>query len=572
MRRRLPLLALVGAAVTLAGALGPVQAAAPATFTKTTSRVLVSQPDELGQPVRLDADTYVPAGTAPAAGWPLVELFHGGGSDKDNGFDAGHAAVLADHGYGVILYSARGHGTSDGQTTVIGPKEIRDLFDVTNWALGRFPLDRGSIALGGYSQGGLHTNLAQVWATDPAMNPYGISFRALLPANTPDKVFDALVPGGVVKLSVGVGLIETYLVGAHAHVAPLIGKWIGATAADQTALYGLGPCALQPHDTETSSMRSDLAWRSVGCQPARMALPWHWAQSFDDEVFPTQMALDVWRDAPNQADHPLYLSMGGHTAPAADRAVEADKLDAQVQFLDHVFKGTPFAQPPVVYWTRDPRVAVPSSQYQYPSGAWFRQTASTWPPVGTQPTTWQLGADGRAVPSGASSGPLPLASAGSNESHDTVALAAMSATPLGTSPVPSSVPATDVPGVLARFRAPAFASDQDLNGSPVVNVSWMPAGPDTQLVLQVFDVAPGGQLTLLSRGVTGVRGAVPGQARAITVPGNVMSARIPAGHHLEAWVLAGDLAFYKPYPGSIGGVLQAGPSSTFTVPLRTPGP
>ena len=32
--------------------------------------------------------------------------------------------------------------------------------------------------------------------------------------------------------------------------------------------------------------------------------------------------------------------------------------------------------------------------------------------------------------------------------------------------------------------------------------------------------------------------------------------------------MAGDLAFFKPYAAGAGGVLEAGPSSTLTLPLR----
>lgn len=39
--------------------------------------------------------------------------------------------------------------------------------------------------------------------------------------------------------------------------------------------------------------------------------------------------------------------------------------------------------------------------------------------------------------------------------------------------------------------------------------------------------------TLLSRGVQGVRDAVPGQAQTVTVTGSTMSARVFPGHHLE---------------------------------------
>lgn len=561
-------LTVAGASAVLAAALGPARAARPVP-TKSTSQVPVSQADEFGQPVRLDTDVYLPAGAPPAGGWPLVELFHGGGSDKTNSFDSGHAWVLAEHGYGVVLYSQRGNGNSTGQEAVAGPAEIRDIFDVTHWALQHYPLDASRIALGGYSQGGLNTNLAQVWAADPAINPYGIRFRALLPGNTPDMVFDALVPNGVVKLSVGVGLVATYAMGPKYRVSPLLGKWIATAAADQPRLYGAGPCVHDPHDTPSSAMRADLAWRSVGCQPGRMGLPWLWAQAFDDEVFSSNMAINMWRAAPDQSDHALYLSMGGHTAPAADPAVEADKLNMQIAFLDHLLKGAPFKNDPVVYWTRNPDVAVPSSSYRYPSAAWFRQTASTWPPPGTARSTWQLGADGRAVASRpAPSGPVVLGPLSEDEARDTVAATVMASTPIGTSPVPSQVPPTDVPGSLARFTFAPLRGVFDLDGAVTGRLLWTPASPDTQLVLKLFDVGPTGRLTLLSRGVQGVRGAVPGQTQTVDITTTAMSARVKPGHHLEAWVSAGDVVFYKPYPGGLGGVLHAGPGSTLTLPLR----
>ena len=42
------------------------------------------------------------------------------------------------------------------------------------------------------------------------------------------------------------------------------------------------------------------------------------------------------------------------------------------------------------------------------------------------------------------------------------------------------------------------------------------------------------------------------------------------GHQLLVWLSAGDDGFYKPYPGSLGGVLGAGPRAKLTVPLRRP--
>ena len=380
MTRRLLVLGAVACAL-LAG----VPAHAGAAVTVSTYSVPVTTPDSLGASVSLDTDVYVPDGTPPPTGFPLLDIFHGGGSTKDNGYDAAHARTFADNGYVVVSYSARGHGNSGGQTSVAGPAEIRDLFDVTAWALSHpdFHIDRTRIALSGYSQGGLHTNLGQVWSNDPSINPYGISFRALEPGNTPDLVFEALVPNSVLKLSYGVGLIGTYFGGStQGKLAPVVDKWLATAAADAPQLYGSGDrCDRSTHDTATSTMQQDLAWRSVGCQPERLGLPWLWAQAFDDGLFTPHMAITMWRQAPNPDKHRLYLSMGGHAAPAADQSVEQDKLDTQRRFLDAVMKGQPLPGPNVVYWTRDPTVEVPAGSYAYPAGAWRRQTAGRWPPA-----------------------------------------------------------------------------------------------------------------------------------------------------------------------------------------------
>ena len=300
-----------------------------------------------------------------------------------------------------------------------------------------------------------------MWSSDPSINPYGISFRALEPGNTPDLVFQALVPNSVLKLSFGVGLIGTYLGGStQGRIAPVVDKWIAAAAADAPQLYGSGDlCDRSTHDTATSTMQQDLAWRSVGCQPERLGLPWLWAQAFDDGLFTPDMAISMWRRAPNRAQHRLYLSMGGHAAPAADQSVEQDKLDTQRRFLDAVMQGRALPRPNVVYWTRDPTVEVPADSYAYPAGAWRRQTADSWPPAKIADATYRLGADGSATQGSASSGVTYLSPLTEDERNDPVAAAALSGTPLGTSPL-SSVPATNLPGFIASFRTPAVLHGQ----------------------------------------------------------------------------------------------------------------
>ncbi|GEM_PF-2839932 len=567
---------LLAATALAAGALAAPAAAEPAGFSVRSYMVPVTQPDELGRPVSLDTDVYLPAGRPPRRGWPLIEIFHGGGSDKSNPYDTGYAKEFASHGYASLIYSARGHGDSGGQTTVIGPKEIRDLYDVTAWALGiggrdapphpSFHIDRRRIGLAGYSQGGLHTNLAQAYMGSPRLNPYGIRFAAFAPGNTPDYTFRALAPHGVIKLSVGVGLLETYLVGTSARVSPLIAKWVAQLAPDQPVLWGGRLCDTSPHDTPASPVRNDLAVRSPGCFSGRLRGPVEWSQSFDDAVFPPDMAIHELRRLSNPADR-LYLTMGGHAAPAAPASAEADKLHAELRFFRLELKGRGRALPPVTYWTRDPAVAVPEGAYAYPEGSWAKHTAPTWPPPGTRRARWELGADGRAVGSGAKPGSLPLAPLASDVTDDPVVSAAMSATPIGTSPVPSALPRLSAPGLVAGFATAPFRSERELDGQPRIRIPWTPLSPDTQLVLMVYDRAPDGALTLLSRGVLGIRGAEPGTERVVRVAGNAMSAAIHPGHSLVAMIAASSPSFYLPYAPSLGGVAAAGPGASLSVPL-----
>lgn len=555
------------AAVLLAGLAAPAGAAVK----KVTFQVPVTVPDDTGAKVLIDTDVYLPDGFKPSDRRPFIEVFHGGGSDKANTFDAGHAKFFAQHGYVSLIYSQRGHGASGGLTSVAGPPEMRDLFDVTHWALGhKFAIDPTRIGLTGYSQGGLSTNLAQVWASDKLLNPYGIRFRVLEPGNTPEYIADALVPGGVTKLSVGVGLVETYAVGAHAHMSPLLGKWIGTTSADQLFATGASKCETEPHDTMTSSTLADLAVRSVGCFVGRMNLPVHWAQAFDDNVFESSMAVNMWRRMPRHAVNRLYLSMGGHAAPSAPDAVEADKLRDQLAYFDFVLRGAPLRLPVVTYWTRDPKVQVPADAFKYPNRAWERHTAPSWPPPGMTSTPFALSGDGLlASPKSATTASLPLAGAQADPGSDGVLQAAFSATPLGATPLAPGTAGTNSPGAVAGFTGPVSDHDHDLSGRTTARLRWTPNVPDTQVVLKLWDRAPDGTLTLFARSVRGLRNATPGSDHTLTLSTNDYSLELDKGHSVLATVTAGDASFYKAYAGSsAGGTLTAGAVSTLTLPLR----
>ncbi len=543
--------------------------AAPAhAVTVEHHRLAVSSPDELGMAVSLDVDVYAPDGAAPANGRPLAVVFHGGGSNKDNGFDAGHAKTLAERGMVGVIYSARGHGGSAGQTAVSGPKEMRDAYDVMAWAVKRpeLAIDRERILLWGDSQGGLHVNGVTFHAGDKALNPLGLRPAVIAPANTPDIVQNALAPEGVVKLTFGAGLIQTYVVGASAKMQPVLWKWI----AWQTATDSLAApfCPEGEPDTLTSATAVDLAWRSVGCHLDAVTQPLIWAQALDDQLFPPEMAIAMWRRAPAHDRSVLYLGMGGHGTPAADPAVDADELATRLQFVEATLAGSPHGLPAVVYWRRDPAVDVPADSFRWPAAAWTRNEATNWPPPGTKRARLALGADGTLGAKRPAGGRRALVPAHVDVADDPVAQTAFTSTPLGTRPLPRDVPPTDARGLLARFTTKPLRAPRELAGTPILTADWTMAGAASQVAAKLFAITPDGRRTFLTRGIAGLRGNAPGERRAFRIALTPAAVKLGKGTRLELWVTAGDPTFYKPWLGDTGGLLAVGREARLSVPWR----
>jgi predicted acyl esterase len=67
----------------------------------------------------------------PARNGTAVVIAHGGGSDRRGGVR--HARMLARHGYGVLLYDARGRGESEGAPNDYGWGWAKDLDAAIDW-------------------------------------------------------------------------------------------------------------------------------------------------------------------------------------------------------------------------------------------------------------------------------------------------------------------------------------------------------------------------------------------------------------------------------------------------------
>jgi predicted acyl esterase len=149
--------------------------------------------------ILLDATYYVPLTSPPHTGFPAIIFIHGFAMSKAE-TDAS-AQVYARMGYLTFTYSVRGHGDSQGLSTIMSWKERNDLRTVVTY-VGRLPgVDAGSIGITGGSQGGLHGLWAAAddlpvaaitadvigphWASDMLANGcYRTTLAYLLSANT----------------------------------------------------------------------------------------------------------------------------------------------------------------------------------------------------------------------------------------------------------------------------------------------------------------------------------------------------------------------------------------------------
>jgi dienelactone hydrolase len=106
----------------------------------------------------LDAQFETSDGVA-LSGWYLpstngaaVVLLHGASSTRSAVLD--HAAVLAENGYGVLLFDARGHGLSDGQAMEFGWFGDQDIAAALTYLQTRPDVDPQRLGAVGMSMGG----------------------------------------------------------------------------------------------------------------------------------------------------------------------------------------------------------------------------------------------------------------------------------------------------------------------------------------------------------------------------------------------------------------------------------
>jgi ABC-2 type transport system ATP-binding protein len=330
----------LGVVVTVLAIAGGITAGVLATSGPgiSVTEVVVTGTPENGRQVELDASLYQPA-DLPA---PAVLLSQGFGGDKSSLDD--EARTLAEHGYIVLAYSARGFGTSGGLIHFASPQyEVRDgrklitflagLSDVATAADGR-----PQIATAGASYGGALSLL--IAAADQRVGAVAADITwhnlaaALFPnaAGRPPGVFKKLWAGqlfaGALPQPEPGGADEPDRPRQNAGSATGCGRF----APDVCAAYQASATAGAPTPAMTRLMRQ----ASPASVLDRLAVPTLLTQGEEDSLFPlSEAAANARQLAAHDTPVRVVWREGGHDTGGGDDAA----TDAAIAWFDDVFGG-----------------------------------------------------------------------------------------------------------------------------------------------------------------------------------------------------------------------------------------
>ena len=526
----------VAAVAVLVAAVAVIAAAVSSPAVGTRSLLVTGTP-EAGEAVRLDLTVYFPA-TTPA---PAVLLAHGfGGSKTDLDFEA---RSLAEHGYVVLAYTARGFGRSGGLIHLNAPPyEVADASKLISY-LATLPQVRKDAAgdprvgVAGSSYGGGLALLLSAYDQRVDAVAADIAWNDLSQALFPNAAGGQ--PGVFKKLWAGQ---------LFASAAGEKGGACGRFAPDLCSAYQQAASTGDPDASILSLLRASSPAGVLN----RITAPTLLSQGEQDSLFPLGQAEANARGiAANGIPVKVIWRSGGH-----DGETSTEDL---VRNLEDWFGPVLIGGGPA---DTSFDITVPGSGI----------SASTGRTVSRSLRVDRGYSSGRTQPVGVSGGAQVIyAPAGGNP-------AAVTSVPgLGGLLSAPAAPAisrslTAIPSQVAQFSSQPLASSLLVAGSSTVQLAVTAHGAtDATLFASIHHVAANGTDTLPAGLVAPIRltGLAPGVARSVTVrlPGVVRN--LPAGDRLVLEVATTDLAYQLPSsPRSYTIALSGGTIAVATIDGR----
>ncbi|MBI5104717.1 MAG: CocE/NonD family hydrolase, partial [Solirubrobacterales bacterium] len=473
MRLR-PLLTLAAlAALSLAPAANAAEVPANATWTEAT----ITEADG----TQLHADVLRPKGLPADAKTPVIlsigPYFNHAGQTgalggvegtsydpvgppgpSDRFYDFLEGTKLLDRGYTFVMVDLRGFGGSTGCLDWAGPGEQADVKAAVEWAAGQ-PWSTGRVGMYGKSYDGVTGLIGAV------SKPKGLA--AVISQEPVYDLYRYLWDDGIRFVnSLGTPALYDLIAGTP---GPLAGD-PSYTTGSVNDLQRPGCPVLNYLDQQDADHGSDF-WKARNLIPRAKDtdVPVLLTQGFLENNTKPDGAFEFYNglQGPKRAWFGMWDHVRGNDRDADGRLLMGREgwFDEAMRWYDHYVKGVPLVDAPV---DRDPPVVVQTSD-----GTWRGEDA--WPPADAT----------------ASSSPL-LAGEYADDGQNNGSLDG------GTEPT----------GQGAWTFSPPLAHRAHLAGVPRATVA-SDAAPGTNLVVDLYDVAPDGKATLVSRGGQLVAGTGP---------------------------------------------------------------
>jgi len=508
----------------------------------------------------LDTTLTLPTRRPPRRGRPLVVFLHGLLADKGEYLSkttegtGSYKTVhwnnrwFASRGYAVLNYSARGHGASGGEINLASKDvEVRDArrlagLVVDARALAR--VDGTRVAVLGSSYGGGQAWLLLTTRPDGSTLPYGqwrspegrlVRLVAVVPQYTWTDLVQSLVPNGrqpsravvdprTANTPLGVPkitLIDGFLASAGSRLPQQAYGWLARTTAGEP--YEGDPSvedAKRALSADRSAYFQDGYFHALANGQVR-PVPVLAAQGVTDPIFSALEAVRMYRRLrAARPSYPIGMWFGDfeHLTSLAKESELRAFHDLGTTFLARAFR-RPFARPPL-----DVRMAVTNCDPRR-FGPVLR--ARTWDALATRRLTFPL--------PGAQETVSPLSDPRGPES-DPVTLSVQR----GRGCITTTRPVA--PGV-ASWTIPVPGAGFTLAGMPHLVFHFTSAATDITFTPRVWDVAPDGTQTLVTRGAY----------RSLTVGGETVDTELfgaawhfASGHRLQLEIPQSDATYFRP--------------------------
>src|SRR4051794_34802682 len=530
--------------------------------------------------VELDTTTYVPPGGGRA---PAVVLAHGFGSSKDS--VAGEARDLAERGYVVLTYSARGFGRSTGQIGLDDPRyEVADLSTLIDRLATRddVQLDGDGDPRVGVAGGSYGGALALLGAA------YDKRIDAIAPQITWNSLTAALFPSQTGESDAGTVAATPQTTGAGVYKRLWAGLFFGEGSAPSGALLGalgggragagvpsgsIDPsvltcgrfradiCAAYQTAAATGTLTPEIAAVLDRASPAgvldRISAPTLLVQGTQDTLFGLGQADANARGiAANGTPVKVVWYTGGHDSAPSD-SVTADLREQVGQWFDFHLRHTG---------------ENPGTGFSFPEPTGLGSTAGVSRVQGGNQTVVASrypGLDGAAPAHRAdvalSGPPQPVVTpaGGAPAALTTVpGLGALSAA-LGGSTL-------EIPGQFAAFQSAPLKSAVEVVGAPTTEIAVSAPSGTATLFAKLYDVAPGGDTSLPAGlvaplSLTGLS-TDPAQPTRVPITLPAIDHRFEAGHTMRLVVSPTAQGFALPAESAVYTVGPAGDGLALAVP------